>query len=130
MTGIYFIKSHIFPESKKPIGKNIEIVVKFHEIIGFQYELIENHTASHFFNHFFNHSSNHSITTIKLSTIIQRVSIREKLTILLNVYPILFNITNVIKYTRGKTIEIAKLSLNHINNKNYYKYNYTCLPKI
>ncbi|MEA3386874.1 MAG: hypothetical protein U9Q66_00250 [Patescibacteria group bacterium] len=36
VTGIYFIKSPILPESIKPIGINIEIVVKFHEISGFQ----------------------------------------------------------------------------------------------
>jgi hypothetical protein len=97
VVGIYFIKSQILPESIKPIGKNIEIVVKFHEIIGFQYDFKENSTLSHFQSHFFCHSSNHSITTIKLSTIIQRVRTSENDTILLNVYQIDFKAIKAIK---------------------------------
>jgi len=36
VVGIYFIKSPILPLNIKPIGKNIEIVVKLPETIGFQ----------------------------------------------------------------------------------------------
>jgi hypothetical protein len=36
VVGIYFIKSPILPLSINQIGKNIDIVVKFHDTIGFQ----------------------------------------------------------------------------------------------